>query len=197
MNIISNNCLGGYIYKYLLNTKYMNPFIWTLFKNPDDFIKLIENYNYINFENISISKDNEGLNDYYINIDDKFKINFVHIYFDDRFPNPLLYGENIYTNNPKCYIESKYIERLKRMKTTNITKFIYFEPNLKCTRLKELPVISKSKKIHTLIFTNEKLEDNEYTKVLPSNELDLPYKICNFYKNEIMEFLNENCNNND
>ena len=31
MFIISNNCLGGYIYRDILEKEYCSPFIWTLF----------------------------------------------------------------------------------------------------------------------------------------------------------------------
>jgi len=43
MNIISNNCLGGFIYKDFLQIKYENPFIFSLM-DYDDFLYLLENY---------------------------------------------------------------------------------------------------------------------------------------------------------
>lgn len=55
MNIITNNCLGGFIYRDILKTEYQNPFIWTYIKT-NEFIFLCENYNKINFHNYELSK---------------------------------------------------------------------------------------------------------------------------------------------
>ena len=53
MNIISNDCTAGFIYKEI-NEEFKNPFIWTSI-DIDNFIKLIENYDTLNFNNISIN----------------------------------------------------------------------------------------------------------------------------------------------
>ena len=39
MNIITNNCLGGHIYRDVLKTEYQNPFIWCFLEPYFDFIK--------------------------------------------------------------------------------------------------------------------------------------------------------------
>ena len=52
MNIISNDCTASFIYKEI-NEEFKNPFIWTSI-DIDNFIKLIENYDTLNFNNISI-----------------------------------------------------------------------------------------------------------------------------------------------
>ena len=48
--IISNNCIGGFWYRDIVKTDYENPFIWCTIK-LSDFIRIIENFNTINFSN--------------------------------------------------------------------------------------------------------------------------------------------------
>jgi uncharacterized protein (DUF1919 family) len=55
MNIISNNCFGGYIYKNVLKEQYSTPFIWNRIYN-NDLITLLKNFNKINFNNIELKK---------------------------------------------------------------------------------------------------------------------------------------------
>lgn len=196
MNIVSNNCLGGYIYQNLLHEEYKNPFIWTLFENPDDYIEIIRNWNNVNFDNFEITKKGkEFKNNFQIIIDEKYPLSFIHIFFDaqrntiEKFEHtPRIVGENILTPKPWEYIVEKYTQRLARMKNENDTIFLYFEPNLKCSKLEELPIIFQHNKFRGIIFTdNATIKENEYTKVFPALGLDLPSKICNHYKKELLE----------
>lgn len=55
MHIISNNCLGGYIYRDSLKQEYSTPFIWCKIKE-DSFIPLTENLYKIDFTNYELKK---------------------------------------------------------------------------------------------------------------------------------------------
>lgn len=196
MNLISNNCLGGYIYQNLIKQEYKNPFIWTLFENPDEYIELIRNWNNTNFNNYELTKRGEGLkNNFQILIDDKYTLSFIHVFFDpvknneEKFEHtPRIVGENIYSSKPWEYIVKTYQKRLDRMKKENYTVFLYFEPNLKCSKLQELPSILEANKFKGIIFTDDKrIKGNKYVKVYPTLGLDLPSKICNHYAKELLE----------
>ena len=60
MNIITNNCLGGFIYRDILKTEYQNPFIWTGIE-IEKFIDFVDNFDKIDFTNVMIEKEGEGL----------------------------------------------------------------------------------------------------------------------------------------
>lgn len=84
--IISNTCLAGYIYKSS-NLKYNHPFIWC-FMYLNDYIKLIENFQTINFLNITncgtqnrnivIGGKYEYRGQYFLEIDKTIKLLFRH-----------------------------------------------------------------------------------------------------------------------
>lgn len=194
MNIISNNCLGGYIYQNILHEEYKNPFIWTLFENPDDYINMIRNYNKINFDNIELTRKGHGFsNNLQLLIDNKYLLSFIHIFFDPTrnttayFEHtPRIVGENILTPEPWKYIVDKYKQRLSRMKKESSTIFLYFEPNLHCNILHDLPSICESLKYKCVIFTDDtSIKPNKYTLVLPTLGYKLPSQICNHYSSEL------------
>lgn len=198
-NIISNNCLGGYIYQHILHQPYQNPFIWSLFYNPDSYIDMIDHWSDINFANIQIGKDGDEMtNNWYIKIDNQYKVNYIHVVFSATTLSPsitphktdgrpkTLVGENIYYCKPWEYIAEKYISRLKRMLVNTHTLFCFYEPNLNVLRLQELPNILQRHNYHGIIFTDNKaVIPNENTYVLPSLGMKLPSEICNHYQQEL------------
>lgn len=200
MNIISNNCLGGYIYQNLLKEEYKNPFIWTLFENPVEYIELIKNWNNVNFDNFElIKKGEEFKNNFQIMIDQKYTLSFIHVFFDkdrnntEKFEHTArIVGENIFSPEPWKYIVDKYTQRLSRMKQEKNMIFLYFEPNLKCSKLHELPLILQQNKFKGIIFTDDKnIKKNDYATVLPAFGLDLPSKICKHYSKELLEICKQ------
>lgn len=195
MNIITNNCLGGFIYKDILKTEYRNPFIWTLF-DPDEYIDFIDKFDEINFNNYEITKVGDKLsNNFIIVIDGKYHIKFIHYNFKADASTPYIKGVDVYYNRIWEYIIDKYIKRLKRMKNEKNTIFIFYEPNLKCNKLSLLPQIAKKRKC--LAFTNE-LQSSENLKVYPIEKTwSSPPPVVQKYTKEILEFINENSNNND
>ncbi len=124
MNIISNNCLGGFIYKDFLQIKYENPFIFSLM-DYDDFLYLLENYETIDFENFELIKESEKFENFGIIIEGKIKVRFIHSKFDKECKIPTIkvfHDEktmrtvtDIYYNKIWEYIVEKYLSRIKRM----------------------------------------------------------------------------------
>ena len=122
MNIVTNNCLGGFIYRDILKTEYQNPFIWTYLKT-NDFLFLCEHFDEINFKNFMIGKEGEGhKNNYVIKIDEKITLAFHHVWFDKECNEPMIknsfHGMDIHYNKPWEYIvekyENEYLEWFKR-----------------------------------------------------------------------------------
>lgn len=83
MNIITNNCSGGYIYKDCIKCDFMNPFIWSSI-DFDNLLKLVINYDTINFRNIKCELIENILMDLQ-NISTKYKNgrkqdSYIHLY---------------------------------------------------------------------------------------------------------------------
>ena len=124
MNIISNCCLGGFVYKDVIEHQFSNPFIWA-WLNKEDMVYLVQNYDKINFKNYELSTyNNLPLKDevcFQMNIDDKIKIIYSHYQFIknkdtleiDRKRNM------VYHNRIWEYVVAKYNERLERMFSEN------------------------------------------------------------------------------
>lgn len=82
--LIGNNCLVGFTYRDILKQEYQTPFIWSRIWN-EDFIKFLEHYKEINFENFELKKVKQKINnndnDFYILLDNLVKIFFKHNFF--------------------------------------------------------------------------------------------------------------------
>lgn len=117
MNIISNSCIGAYLYKQFLKKPFNNPFMWTVV-DFDSFIYLIEHWKEINFKDYVLVKDNNW--NFSIIIEGKIKIQFVHYKFNSNYKTPTLdnLGNVLYCKIWE-YIIEKYEERIERMKTQN------------------------------------------------------------------------------
>lgn len=113
MNLISQNCLAGNIYKNHLKEEFSNPFIWTVI-DFNSMLYLIQNWNTINFTNYLLTKDEHW--NFSIIIDDKVKIQYVHYKFNPNCKIPCKdYIGNIHYNKIWEFIIKKYEERLTRM----------------------------------------------------------------------------------
>ena len=111
MNIISNNCLAGYLYQQL-KIPYSNPFIWTSIYG-DSLETLVFNFDKINFSNYEICKDKNW--NFWFNVDDKIRIDFTHHKFDANANKCYKKGSNLFYNKIWEYIVDKYDTRLCRM----------------------------------------------------------------------------------
>lgn len=117
MNLISQNCLSGHLYKNHYKEEFENPFIWTVI-DFNSMLYLIQNWNRINFRNYELVKDNNW--NFSIIIDNKVKIQYVHYKFDAASKTPTIdnVGSILYYKIWE-YIIQKYEERLKRMLSKN------------------------------------------------------------------------------
>lgn len=96
MNIISNSCLGSYITRDYLKTKYNNPFCWSVI-DDNSICTLINDYYNINFKNYELTKDNNW--NFYLTIDNKIKVWYVHYKFSEK-DNPIgSYNFDIISHN--------------------------------------------------------------------------------------------------
>lgn len=111
--IICNNCTGGFLYRDYYKREYDNPFIWT-FLNGDNFLKLIKNFNNINFKNFKLEYDGK----YYIGIiDNLIKIIYFHHHkSNNKFE---IRGIDCYSYDIENYIIKKYNNRVERMLNSN------------------------------------------------------------------------------
>ena len=153
MNIISQNCLAGNIYKNHLKSKFENPFIWTVI-DFNSMLFLIQNWNTINFKNYELVKDDNW--NFSIIINGKVKVQYVHYKFNPKCKTPILDNVgSIHYYKIWEYIIQKYKERLNRMLekkeepifcicnfNTIFTDAIYNEEQLK--------ILSKYKNVHIL-----------------------------------------------
>ena len=160
MNLITNRCLGGYIYRDILKEQYENPFIWTGIWDQY-FNKLFSEYGKINFNNFSVEHDpEERIEKYFIIIDNKIRVNYGHVLLDPKASTPVPRDVNIYTADPVGYLRQKYKERLSRM--TKEPVWIYLD--LDFTHNYEIAEIAKKQKRKIGILTVDKdFPRNDYT----------------------------------
>ena len=118
MNIISNNCFGGFLYKYA-GMKYENPFIWTAI-NGSSLLEILFNYDSIDFSKIFLH-DVSGHHSYNLVIDDKLDVKFwSHYKYDSNAQVPYKNGDSIFSADIGKYILDTYSKRLARMKETPV-----------------------------------------------------------------------------
>lgn len=109
MNIISQNCLSGHIYKKYFNKNYKNPFIWSVI-DFNSMKTLIENWNSINFNNYELVKDKNW--NFSIIIDKKVKVQYVHYKFSPKYNKLTKVNGDFYYNKIWEFIVDRY-EKLK------------------------------------------------------------------------------------
>lgn len=196
MNIVSNNCTGGFIYSELLHSRFLNPFIWCRV-SLDDFLYLMQYWDSINFLNARLVKHGELLDDtapFAIRVDDKFEIRYTHYYFNSRCETPETrqYGRGIsfFSNKIWEIIIKKYISRVSRMTSTPI--FIINDDKENEHVLVKTAVQLKSSgaiKFPTLIISNQLSKTNiNGLQILNANNIYPPYNMAG-NENAILSFL--------
>lgn len=121
MNLISQHCLAGYLYRIHMNEPYGNPFIWSVI-DYDSMHNLITNFNDIDFFNIEMIHDDHMI--FSIVIDHSVKVQYVHYRFDPTATTIIgnrdnKIGGDIRYNRIWEYIFEKYMSRLFIMQKTN------------------------------------------------------------------------------
>lgn len=118
MNVVSNNCLGGFLYKFN-GLQFTNPFIWCAIL-ADSMYNMIKDWDNINFNNFEIEKSefNESpnpLNTFKLVIDNKVDVHYTHYYFDKDITTPMVKGFDVWYDKIWEYVVDKYTSRLQRM----------------------------------------------------------------------------------
>ena len=118
MNIISNNCIGGYFYREI-NENFKNPFIWCVIR-PNSMYNLITQYENIDFNNIEIKKDdfyhnNKPMDCFKIIIDNKVVVHYTHHHFSALHNSPTKIHCDIFYNKIWELVYNNYIKRITRM----------------------------------------------------------------------------------
>lgn len=154
MNIVSHNCLGGYLYNNFMKVPYENPFIWTVI-DYNSMFNLITKWDTINFKTYKLEKDQNW--NFYIVIDNLVKIQFVHYKFDPKAKTIIgnrekVIGDTVYYCKIWEYIDEKYTSRLDRMlakKEPPIFCICNFKSDFKdaCYTPKQLDELSKFKNV--------------------------------------------------
>lgn len=186
MNIVSHNCLGGYLYNNVMQIPYENPFIWTVIDYKSMF-NLITCWDTIDFTNYTLEKDYNW--NFYIVIDDLVKVQFVHYKFDPKATKIVgnreeVVGDTVYYCKIWEYIAEKYNSRLKRMLDKN-EKPLFCICNFKtdfndaCYTTEQLNELEKFNNV--LILRCETLSPLEATK-----------KFYETYKTKLMNTLSIN-----
>lgn len=192
MKLIGNNCLIGFTYRDILKQEYQTPFIWSRLWN-DDLINLLQNYENINFNNYELKKTNPKLkdndNDFYILLDNKVKIYFRHCFFSIKHNEPKKFHANVYFNKIWEYVFTKYIERTERMLKCTEKPIVIIHDCSPYYNLKDIIKICKEKHFRCMIFTNNMPETNDSDLCIKPVKEDIPGKIIETYKKEILEFI--------
>lgn len=186
MNIITNNCLGGHIYRDVLKTEYQNPFIWCFLEPYFDFIKEYPN---INLKNYEIKKIEENsLKRFKLVIDNKYELKFWHYWFDEKSEKPIISDRNVKYNKIWEYIVEKYETRLKRINENDEICFAYYSNELNTAQFSVLKSLSKNHKV--LIFNNKFNYNDKNIRCFSIDEnWKEPKFVTEKYKMEIKDFL--------
>ncbi len=116
MNIICNNCVGARLYE-VTKQQFPNPFMWmSIF--DDDFIKLINEYENIDFNNPKIELEYYKENKYQsilITLYNDIKLHYIHYIQDESKEIPVKEDNtNILYKDILTYAKYKWFNRLNR-----------------------------------------------------------------------------------
>lgn len=199
MVCISNNCLGGNLYKHVFKSEYTSPFIWSRITNPE-FIFLLDNFKTIDFSSVhSEFYANEGC--YKLIVDGKIKILYPHYHVsnDDTIR---VEGEDVYYKNINDYTLEKYKSRLEKMQgelAQNTPLLLCYQDAFNAERygiMNEQTIYKILEHSHefakTIILTRYDMfrsfnNDNVYVDILP--EHIPPMKYINANKPKLLNFL--------
>lgn len=200
MNIITNNCSGGYIYKDCIKCDFMNPFIWSSI-DFDNFLKLVINYDTINFRNIKceLIENNSNIckNKSLVpklTIDNTIDIHYFHYIYNDKYQTPTKIEGYTMCNDIIEYTIDCYIRRLEKMKDDpifvwDVTRCNWYNPN-KIDPIKAFKEIESKYKI--IIFSPKvQTEICQNIILLKKDNLDFEVNVSakNIYNNIIKLYV--------
>jgi len=205
MQVIGNNCCGGYF--YLLNKeRFNNPFMWSLI-DASDFIYLIENFKNIDFTNVDFTeltntrfpdhvllnkKVNTNKHVIGLKIDNKITVYYTHYLYDRKMNAPTKIDIDIFYNKNYEYVYNKYMERLKRLSKNDEPIFYiitYRKHNWTEEKLKYLLSLKTNYKI--IIITQYKIKNKPDNVIIINDNLKEgdPNKITKKYFNKLKELI--------
>lgn len=172
MQVIGNNCCGGYFY-ILSKERFNNPFIWSLI-DADDFIRLICNYDKIDFDKINFTELHLNRFKYHsvlrkkvidnkhiigLDIDNKFTIYYTHYLYDASKKTPTKIDIDIFYYKNYEYVYKKYIERKARVnKDDKPVFFIITYKKHNWTQDKVNKLLSLNTKYKIILITQYKIK---------------------------------------
>lgn len=207
MNIVSNNCVGAWLYK-LNKIEFNNPFIWSSM-STDEFISLVKSYNSIDFNNVIFSLEYFEKNSKQtvcVTLNKDIKIHYIHYVLDEKVTSPSFKSENNEVDVLYCdilnYAKKKYFERIKNINKNPIFvysfnyQYAWINENEYKDRLSKIYELSKFQKIY-VICNKCKLSDEYLNK--QSNKfklLQLSEEECKLYKRDDLIKINNFIENN-
>jgi uncharacterized protein (DUF1919 family) len=191
--ILSNTCIGYYIYRDYLKKKYDNPFIGSIFINDLDYINLVNNMNYyINIEP-KIGQANEkslfnlqSKNKYYYHKTINYK--YVVIYLEN-IEIHFIHEKNENTCLDKFKVRWNRFKKLFFLKDTKIYSLLSFSELLNdhknLEELIDLYLKTDKNNINKLFLGPSNLDknnDEKYIKVDEWNNISLERSVSHIYK---------------
>lgn len=158
--MICNNCVGACIYKQL-GKQFSNPFMWSKI-NEDDFIKLMNNFDSIDFSGIIINVNKEKQVE--IKISNDIKIVYQHYIHNSKFEDPTnTTGFDIECLDIVDYAIEKYYSRLKRMVDDPVFILVedIYESRENPNYYDKLLDFAKDDKYEKILFTNKFVLEND------------------------------------
>lgn len=194
MNLISNDCVGGELYK-AYDLQYSNPFIWTVLPYKD--------WDKINFEKVKYSETPNYLFSWYMSclvIDNKVNVYFPHHFKHEKYKEmELIHPISKQNGYAYCdmdkYLIETYNRRIERMKDSPV--FIFSQENRNTEKeLEDLLKLAK-KNGRKLIFISsnknliKKYIDCENIKFLFKEKNEVSQKKqADVIKNNLNDFIN-------
>ena len=126
-NVISNNCFASHCCD-LLGVKTLSPFRWAWLFN-DDFIRLIEAFNEIDFSNIKVSLAKHWSKDIMyaaVDVDGQLTSHMVHMVQDGSCSSPTRCRYDVRCSHICSIVEQDWRRRCRRM--TDHPHFVYYTP---------------------------------------------------------------------
>ena len=209
--VISNNCLASCIYRDIINIPQPTPFVWNVIQQ-DDFIKLIKNFDSINFLNFEVDFDTVA-QEYYILIDGLVKVYYTHYKYKEDAEEKYTgfepgHGYMTYTNKVIEYTTEEYIKRVNRLLKAKEegAEFIFFYDSgcfQSWVERIDTYLNRKHKEISALVKINTKHKivvshwEDDYTINLEHNDnvvfilklYDVNMDLLNMFKDALIEFF--------
>lgn len=189
MNVISNNCCGGCLYRKM-NIGFNNPFIWMVI--PYSSLKyILEHFYEINWKDYEILKSKYRKYTFIILVDKKIEIHYIHYIFNSQASNKIINGTNVEWNKIWEYVVEKYEERVNRMLTINEKPvFLIRDEDFISDDTTIEDIIRLESPFKRFIITKSKLKRNDdLCRTLNLEKVDLPEPTINTYYNDIKNFL--------